>query len=144
MKPEMSAYEVCEAVCEQIILGKYDLIVLNFANCDMVGHTGVLDAAVKAVETVDRCVGKIAEEILRAGGQLLVTADHGNAEDMLTPDGKPVTAHSTNPVPLLLVREGTEGLKLRGGGALKDIAPTLLDMMDIKKPAEMTGESLLA
>lgn len=141
LQPEMSAYEVLDNVLEEIDSEKYDLIILNFANCDMVGHTGIMEAAIKAVETVDTCVGRIAEKILSVGGQLLVTADHGNAENMVDSGGHPVTAHSTNPVPLILVRDHAPGLK--DGGRLCDIAPTILDLMRLKKPAEMTGISLL-
>lgn len=141
LKPEMSAYEVTDEVIKQIDSGKYDLIILNYANDDMVGHTGVMEAAVKAVETVDECVGKVTEKILSEGGQLLVTADHGNAETMLDDDNNVVTAHSTNPVPLIEIRKDPVGLK--DGGALSDIAPTLLDMMEHDIPAEMTGKSLL-
>lgn len=141
LKPDMSAYEVTDTVLENIDSQKYDLIILNYANDDMVGHTGIMDAAVKAVETVDTCVGKVVDKILQVGGQILITADHGNAEIMANDQGNPVTAHSTNPVPLIFVRKNPIGLK--SGGALSDIAPTLLDMMGIKKPVEMTGNSLL-
>jgi 2,3-bisphosphoglycerate-independent phosphoglycerate mutase len=109
----------------------------------MVGHTGVITAAVKAVEVVDACVGRIADAIAKVQGRLLITADHGNSEDMLTPDNHVVTAHSTNPVPLILFRTGGAKLSLESGGALSDIAPTLLDMMGIEKPSEMTGHSLI-
>jgi 2,3-bisphosphoglycerate-independent phosphoglycerate mutase len=143
LMPEMSAYQVTESVIAAIDSGRFDLIVLNFANMDMVGHTGIMEAAIKAVETVDSCVGKIVKKILDAGGQILITADHGNSECMLTEDGEPVTAHSSNPVPLLLVQEGDDKLGLREGGALSDLAPTLLDMMGIPTPPEMTGRSLL-
>lgn len=141
LQPEMSAYEVTDEVLKRIDSNKYDLIILNFANDDMVGHTGIMEAAIKAVEAVDECVGKIADKIIEVGGQLLITADHGNAETMANEDGSPVTAHSTNPVPLIMVRDNPVNLK--SGGALSDLAPTLLDMMDIKIPAEMTGKSLL-
>jgi 2,3-bisphosphoglycerate-independent phosphoglycerate mutase len=143
-KPDMSAYEVCERVVAEIKAEKYDLIILNFANMDMVGHTGVIKAAIKAVEAVDYCVGCITGAIAKAHGQLLITADHGNSEDMLTPDDEVVTAHSTNPVPLILFRADDLDTSLKDGGALSDIAPTLLDMMGLDKPAEMTGRSLLA
>lgn len=140
MKPEMSAYEVTDAVCSRIESGKYDLIVLNFANCDMVGHTGVLPAAIQAVEAVDTCLGRVLASLEKMGGAALVTADHGNAEQMVCPDGTPFTAHTTNEVPLILVGKKA-GLK--EGGRLCDIAPTLLSMLGLKKPGEMTGESLL-
>jgi 2,3-bisphosphoglycerate-independent phosphoglycerate mutase len=143
LQPEMSAYGVCERVVAEIEAEKFDLIILNFANMDMVGHTGVIEAAKKAVTAVDECVGWIVEAIANVGGQLLITADHGNSENMLTSDNEAVTAHSTNPVPLILFREDDAGLSLRSGGALSDIAPTLLDMMGLKQPSEMTGHSLI-
>ena len=139
LQPEMSAHEVCDKCVERIESGAYDVIILNFANCDMVGHTGVLEAAVKAVETVDECVGKVVDATLRMGGIAMVTADHGNAECMAQPDGSPMTAHTTNPVPFILVGAGTE---LRPG-RLADIAPTILDVMGLEKPAEMDGKSLI-
>lgn len=142
LKPEMSAIEVTEKVIEEIDTGKFDVIILNFANCDMVGHTGVVDAAVKAVETVDTCLGKVLDKILSVGGVALVTADHGNADKMFDEDGSPFTAHTTNKVPLILVGEEYKGKKLNDG-ILADIAPTLLDVMDVEIPAEMTGKTLL-
>lgn len=138
-KPEMSAYEVTDAVIQRI--GSYNVIILNYANCDMVGHTGVFDAAVKAVEAVDRCAGRVVDAIRRIGGSAIITSDHGNAEDMIDDDGTPHTAHTTNPVPLILVTDQT--LHLRDG-KLADIAPTMLDLLGIPKPAEMAGESLIA
>jgi 2,3-bisphosphoglycerate-independent phosphoglycerate mutase len=143
LRPEMSAYEVTDKVLRAIDADKFDLIILNFANCDMVGHTGIIDAAIKAVETVDRCIDKIVSAILEAGGQMLITADHGNAESMLAVDGGVMTAHSTNPVPLILVRDDADSLKLKSGGILADIAPTLLDMMGLNIPPQMTGRSLI-
>ena len=141
LQPEMSAYEVCDKCVERIESGAYDVIILNFANCDMVGHTGVFDAAVKAVETVDECVGKVVDATMKMGGIAMITADHGNVDQMLDADGvTPFTAHSTNPVPLVMV--GHEG-KLADGGVLADLAPTMLDMMGLPQPAEMTGHSLL-
>ncbi|WP_297955907.1 2,3-bisphosphoglycerate-independent phosphoglycerate mutase [uncultured Ruminococcus sp.] len=140
LKPEMSAYEVCDAVCEAIDSDKYDVIILNYANCDMVGHTGIFDAAVKAVEATDTCVGRMVDKILAKGGAALITADHGNADKMMEPDGSPFTAHTTNPVPLIAV--GVEG-KLAEGGVLADLAPTMLDIMGVPQPEEMTGKSLL-
>ncbi len=140
LKPEMSAYEVCDAVVEAINSDKYDVIILNYANCDMVGHTGVFDAAVAAVEAVDECVGRMTEAILAKGGAALITADHGNADKMYEPDGSPFTAHTTNPVPLIAVGVDAE---LREGGVLADLAPTMLDIMEIPQPEEMTGRSLL-
>ena len=141
MKPEMSAYEVTEKVLEQIENEKYNAIILNFANPDMVGHTGSLDAAIKAVEAIDECVGKIVKAVEKVKGVLLITADHGNAEQMIDyKTGEPHTAHTTNPVPLILV--GMEDVKLKEG-KLADLAPTMLDIMDLAKPEEMTGESLI-
>jgi 2,3-bisphosphoglycerate-independent phosphoglycerate mutase len=143
LQPEMSAYAVCEKVLKGIDSAKYDLIILNFANMDMVGHTGILKAAVAAVETIDRCIGQIVNKITDVGGQILITADHGNSETMLTEAGEPVTAHSLNPVPLLFVRDDDAQFRLADGGALSDLAPTLLDMMALPIPAEMSGHSLL-
>lgn len=141
MKPEMSAPEVCEAVCKAIDEDKYDVIILNYANCDMVGHTGIMDAAVEAVEAVDTCVGKMVDKILEKGGKAIITADHGNADCLIDPETKDVfTAHTTNPVPMIVIGEGD--IKLRDG-KLCDLCPTMLDMMGVKKPLEMTGESLI-
>ena len=141
LKPEMSAYEVTEKVVEAINSKKYDSIILNYANPDMVGHTGNLDAAIKAIETVDECVGKVAQAIKDNEGVLLITADHGNAEQMIDyKTGEPHTAHTTNPVPLIVV--GLENIKLKEG-KLADLAPTMLDIMGLKKPEEMTGVSLI-
>ena len=141
LKPEMSAYEVCDEMIRRIESDKYDVIILNFANCDMVGHTGVFDAAVKAVEAVDTCVGRIVEALEKCGGAMLLTADHGNADKMYEPDGSPFTAHTTNPVPFLVF--GVPGAKLREGGRLADIAPTMLKVMGLEQPAEMTGKSII-
>ena len=144
LQPEMNAPELTEKVLSKIDEDKYDFIVLNYANPDMVGHTGIVDAAIKAVETVDTCVGKVVEKILSKNGNVLITADHGNAELMQDPETKTtVTAHSTNPVPFIVVGEEFKTSKLRDGGRLSDIAPTVLDMMNLKKPEEMTGESLI-
>ena len=143
LKPEMSAYEVTDKVIEELGTGKYDMMVLNFANCDMVGHTGVFDAAVKAVKTVEECVGKVLDKISELGGAAIVTADHGNADKMIDEDGSPFTAHTTNKVPFIVVDDRYKGVKLKEGGRLCDIAPTLLTMMGIEIPAEMTGKSLL-
>ena len=139
LQPEMSAVEVCDKCVERIESGAYDVIILNFANCDMVGHTGVLEAAIKAVETVDTCVGRVVEATLKMGGIAMVTADHGNAEDMKQPDGSPMTAHTTNLVPFILCGAGTE---LRPG-RLADIAPTILDVMGLACPPEMDGKTLI-
>ena len=141
MKPEMSAYEVCDAVVEQINSGKYDVVILNFANCDMVGHTGVFEAAVAAVEAVDTCVGKVVEATTGMGGQVIITADHGNADKLYEADGSPFTAHTTFPVPFCVVGYPC---KLKEGGRLADIAPTMLTILGKDKPAEMDGESLIA
>ncbi len=139
LQPEMSAFEVCDKCVERIESGNYDVIILNFANCDMVGHTGVLEAAVKAVETVDTCVGRVVEATLKMGGIAMITADHGNAEDMQQPDGSPMTAHTTNLVPFILCGAGSE---LRTG-RLADIAPTILDVMGLACPPEMDGRTLI-
>ena len=139
LQPEMSAYEVCDKCVERIESGAYDVIILNFANCDMVGHTGVFDAAVKAVETVDECVGRVVDATMKMGGIAMITADHGNADVMTQPDGSPMTAHTTNPVPFILCGAGTELRK----GRLCDIAPTILDVMGLAVPEEMNGHTLI-
>jgi len=141
MKPEMSAYEVTDAVLEEIEKGTHDVIILNFANADMVGHTGVMDATIKAIETLDKCVAKIEKAILKKDGQILMTADHGNADRMLDENGNVVTAHSTNPVPLVHIANAPK--KLKDGGRLADLAPTLLTLMDLPVPEKMTGQSLI-
>lgn len=141
LQPEMSAYEVTDKVIEAIDTDKYDLIILNFANADMVGHTGVMDAAVKAVETLNDCVPKIADAVLAKDGQILLTADHGNADVMKDKDGNVVTAHSLNDVPLVHIAKNP--LQLRSGGRLCDIAPTLLKLMNLNIPEEMTGKPLV-
>lgn len=140
LKPEMSAYEVCDKVVEAIYERKYDTIILNFANCDMVGHTGVIPAAVKAVEAVDECVGRVVSALDEVGGVALITADHGNAEKMADTDGKPFTAHTTNLVPVVLT---TKEYQLRDGGILSDLAPTMLELLGVSIPKEMTSKSLL-
>jgi len=141
LQPEMSARDVCKNLVREIKAGSHDFILVNFANPDMVGHTGVFDAAVKAVETVDECVGKVSDAVLKEGGMLFITADHGNADEMLDPGGNVMTAHSLNPVPVVLVGAG-ESVELRKG-KLADIAPTLLELMGLEKPAEMGGSSLI-
>ena len=141
LQPEMSAYEVTDKMVDAVNSGKYDVIILNFANCDMVGHTGVFDAAVKAVEAVDTCVGRVIDAVLAQGGAALITADHGNADHMFDEDGTPFTAHTTNPVPLCVVGHPCT---LREGGRLADLAPTMLQILNIPQPAEMTGKSLIA
>ena len=143
LKPEMSAYEVTERAIAKLDSGEYDVMILNFANCDMVGHTGVFDAAITAVKTVEECVGKVVDKILAMGGQAIITADHGNADKMVAEDGSPFTAHTTNKVPFIVVSDSLVGKTLRDGGILADIAPTLLDMMGVAVPEEMTGKTLI-
>lgn len=140
LQPEMSAYEVTDKLVPAIKSGKYDMIILNFANCDMVGHTGVFDAAVKAVEAVDECVGKVVDAIKEMGGVALITADHGNADKMVDTDGEPFTAHTTNPVPFCVIGYDCE---LKDGGRLADIAPTMLQILGLPQPEEMDGTSLI-
>ena len=140
LQPEMSAYPVCDEVCQKIRSGKYDAVILNFANCDMVGHTGIFDAAVKAVEAVDECVGKVVDAALEMGGAAIITADHGNADFMFDENGNPFTPHTTNPVPFCVVGYPCE---LREGGRLADIAPSMLKILGLPQPAEMTGESII-
>lgn len=144
LQPEMSAYLVTDKVLEELDKGVYDVVILNFANCDMVGHTGVMEAAVKAVHTVDECVKKVTDKILSMGGAALVTADHGNADQMIAADGKTAfTQHTTFPVPVILVSEELKHASLREDGVLADLAPTLLDMMHVAQPKEMTGKTLI-
>jgi 2,3-bisphosphoglycerate-independent phosphoglycerate mutase len=145
LQPEMSAYPVTEAMLKRIATGVDDLIVLNYANPDMVGHTGSIPAATRACRVVDECVGKVYDAIMSAGGCGVITADHGNFEQMIDPEtGGPHTAHTTYPVPLYVFGKPFKGLKLRAGGRLADIMPTMLTMMGLPIPAEMTGTSLLA
>jgi len=142
LKPEMSAYEVTDEVIRRIHSGKYDIIVLNFANMDMVGHTGIFEAAVKAIEAVDKCVGRIVEALKEKGGVALITADHGNAEQMINFEtGEPFTAHTSNPVKCIYL--GNDAVKALKNGKLCNLAPTLLDILGVPKPQEMTGKSLL-
>lgn len=140
LQPEMSAYLVTDELLKRIESDKYDVIILNYANCDMVGHTGVFEAARAAVEAVDTCVGKVVDAILARGGTALITADHGNAEQMVDADGSPFTAHTTNPVPFCVVGYPC---KLREGGRLADIAPTMLKILGLPQPPEMTGKSII-
>ena len=142
MQPEMSAYEVADNLVEAIKSEKYDVIVVNFANPDMVGHTGIMEAAVKAIEAVDECVGKAYDALMEKNGQMFICADHGNAEKLVDTDGSPFTAHTTNPVPFILVNYD-ETYTLREGGCLADIVPTLIEMMGMEQPKEMTGKSML-
>lgn len=140
LMPEMSAYKVCDEVTKAILSEEFDTIILNFANCDMVGHTAVKDAVIKAVEVVDECIGKVYEAIKKVDGILLITADHGNADKILDENGLPFSAHTTSPVPLILINSDKE---LVDGGNLGDIAPTMLELLKITKPVEMTGKSLI-
>ncbi len=141
LQPEMSAAQVTKKILEAIHSGKYKIIICNYANCDMVGHTGIFPMIVKAVETVDQGVRQVVEAIREKGGVAIVTADHGNAEQTQLEDGSPMTSHTTNPVPLTII--GAGGIQLRKNGQLSDIAPTILHLLDIPKPKEMTGESLI-
>ena len=141
LQPEMSAYAVTDEAVRRIENGRYDVIILNYANCDMVGHTGVFEAAVKAVEAVDTCLGRLLAALEKAGGRAFLTADHGNADQMADENGAPFTAHTTNPVPFVAI--GFGDVKLRSGGRLADIAPTMLQAMGLPQPEEMTGRSLL-
>jgi 2,3-bisphosphoglycerate-independent phosphoglycerate mutase len=140
LKPSMSAYEVAVKAVNAINSDKFDVMILNFANCDMVGHTGVFDAAKSAVEAVDKCVGAVVDAVTNKGGVALITADHGNADQMYEPDGSAFTAHTTNPVPFIVVGKDCE---LREGGVLADIAPTMLKILGLEQPAEMTGKSII-
>ncbi|OXS79400.1 2,3-bisphosphoglycerate-independent phosphoglycerate mutase [Domibacillus enclensis] len=140
LQPEMSAYEVTDALLAQIEGDKQDAIILNFANPDMVGHSGMLEPTIKAVETVDECLGRVVDLILAKGGTAIITADHGNADEVITVDGNPMTAHTTNPVPVIVTKEG---VTLRDGGILGDLAPTMLDLLNVEQPVEMTGTSLI-
>lgn len=140
LKPEMSAYEVKDALVKEIEAEKHNAIILNFANPDMVGHSGKVEPTVKAIEAVDECLGEVVDAILAKGGYAIITADHGNADVLITEEGKPHTAHTTNPVPVIVTKEG---VTLREGGILGDLAPTLLDLLGVEKPKEMTGSSLI-
>lgn len=140
LKPEMSAYEVTEALLKEIEEDNFDAIILNFANPDMVGHSGMLEPTIKAIETVDECLGKIITLIEQKGGKAIITADHGNSDEVVTLDGKPMTAHTTNPVPVIVTQKDVE---LRTDGILGDLAPTMLDLLGLEKPAEMTGTSII-
>ena len=140
LKPEMSAYEVTDALLAELDKQEHEAIILNFANPDMVGHSGMLEPTVKAIEAVDECLGKIVDKIHSLGGHAIITADHGNSDEVTTEDGKPMTAHTTNPVPLIVTKQDVE---LRDGGILADLAPTLLDLLDVEQPQEMTGKSLI-
>jgi len=141
LKPEMSAVEVTDKLVEAVNADKFDVIIVNYANGDMLGHTGIIEAAIKAVETVDACVGRLVKAVTDKGGALFITADHGNAEDMAYEDGSPKTSHTTTPVKAVLVNaEGVTGLK---DGRLADVAPTLLELLHLPQPKDMTGQSLI-
>ncbi len=144
LKPEMSVFDVTDRLLKEVDKNIDDVFIINFANADMVGHTGVLEAAIKAIEAVDKCIGMLYEKVKEINGNLIITADHGNADMMIDPVTKePFTAHTTNPVPFILITEKGKNYKLKNGGALCDISPTLLDLMEIEKPVEMTGNSLI-
>ncbi|OES46167.1 2,3-bisphosphoglycerate-independent phosphoglycerate mutase [Domibacillus iocasae] len=140
LQPEMSAYEVTDALLAEIEGDKQDAIILNFANPDMVGHSGMLEPTIKAIETVDECLGRVVDLILSKGGTAIITADHGNADEVTTIEGNPMTAHTTNPVPVIVTKEG---VTLREGGILGDLAPTMLDLLNVEQPVEMTGKTLI-
>ena len=140
LQPEMSAYELTEALLDQIENDRFDAILLNFANPDMVGHSGMLEPTIKAIETVDECLGRIVDAIVAKGGTAIITADHGNADEVVTLEGTPMTAHTTNPVPVIVTKNG---VTLREDGILGDLAPTMLDLLNVEKPIEMTGTSLI-
>ncbi|WP_173915675.1 2,3-bisphosphoglycerate-independent phosphoglycerate mutase [Halobacillus sp. Marseille-Q1614] len=140
LKPEMSAYEVTDALLDELDAEKHNAIILNFANPDMVGHSGMLEPTIKAIEAVDECLGKVVDKIHEKGGQAIITADHGNSDEVTTSEGNPMTAHTTNPVPVIVTKEGIE---LRDGGVLGDLSPTLLQLLGVDQPEEMTGKSLI-
>ncbi|WML45980.1 2,3-bisphosphoglycerate-independent phosphoglycerate mutase [Neobacillus sp. PS3-40] len=140
LQPEMSAYEVTDALMKEIEADHFDAIILNYANPDMVGHSGMLEPTVKAIETVDECLGRVVDLIVKKGGTAIITADHGNADEVITLEGQPMTAHTTNPVPVIVTKSGVE---LREGGILADLAPTMLGLLGIELPAEMTGRTLV-
>lgn len=140
LKPEMSAYEVTEALLAEIAAEKFDGIILNFANPDMVGHSGMLEPTIKAIEVVDECLGKVVDALLAKGGAAIITADHGNSDEVLTLAGEPMTAHTTNPVPVIVTKSN---IMLRNGGILADLAPTMLELLEVLQPTEMTGQSLI-
>lgn len=140
LQPEMSAYLVKDKLIEELDSGEFDVVIVNFANCDMVGHTGVIPAAIKAVEVVDDCVGEVYEKVAELGGTMLITADHGNAEKLLDEEGNPFTAHTTNDVPLIVTNSH---LELKEGGKLGDLAPTMLQLLGLAIPEEMDGTSLI-
>lgn len=140
LKPEMSAYQVTDALLKRLEENNHEAIILNFANPDMVGHSGKLKPTIQAIEAVDECLGKVVDKIIELGGYAIITADHGNADEVYTLEGKPMTAHTTNPVPIIVTKDNIE---LKESGLLADIAPTFLDLLDVEKPQEMTGKSLI-
>ena len=140
LKPEMSAYEVKDTLLAELDKGDLDLIILNFANPDMVGHSGMLEPTIKAIEAVDACLGEVVDRILEMDGHAIITADHGNSDMVLTDDDQPMTTHTTNPVPVIVTKEG---ITLRETGRLADLSPTLLDLLNVEQPADMTGETLI-
>lgn len=140
LKPEMSVYEVTDSLLKELDTGELNAIILNFANPDMVGHSGKLEPTIKAIEAVDECLGKVVDKIIELGGEVIITADHGNSDEVVTKDGKPMTAHTTNPVPVIVTKEG---ITVRDGGILADLAPTMLDLLGIEQPQEMTGKTLI-
>ena len=141
LKPEMSAFEVTDALLEAIAADQFDAILLNFANPDMVGHSGLLEPTIQAIEAVDKCLGRVVDAIIAKGGTAIITADHGNSDEVVTVEGQPMTAHTTNPVPVIVTKPGVE---LRDGGILADLAPTMLQLLNVEQPAEMTGKSLIS
>jgi 2,3-bisphosphoglycerate-independent phosphoglycerate mutase len=143
LAPQMRAREITDYAVEQIAAGTYDAIILNYANADMVGHTGKWEPTIESVQILDECLQRLSEAVLKAGGLLAITADHGNAEEKIDADGNPLTAHTTNPVPLLLIGGNLNGTALRSGGRLGDVAPTLLRIMNLPIPDKMTGHVLL-
>lgn len=140
LQPEMSAYEVTDSLLKELDKNKLQAVILNFANPDMVGHSGMLEPTIKAIETVDECLGKIVDKIIELGGEVIITADHGNSDEVMTVDDRPMTAHTTNPVPIIVTKED---VAIRDGGRLADLAPTMLDLLQLEKPVEMTGTSLI-
>lgn len=140
LKPEMSAYEVTDSLLEELEKKKLHAVILNFANPDMVGHSGKLEPTIKAIEAVDECLGKVVDKIIELGGEVIITADHGNSDEVVTLDGRPMTTHTTNPVPVIVTKQG---VTVRNGGRLADLAPTMLDLLDVEKPDDMTGSSLI-
>ncbi len=139
LQPEMSAYGVTDALVEAIEADRFDGIILNFANPDMVGHSGMLEPTVKAIETVDECLGRVVDALLSKGGAAIITADHGNSDEVVTLEGQPMTAHTTNPVPVIVTKEN---IVVRNGGILADLAPTMLKLLGVEQPLEMTGKPL--